>query len=289
LPIASIIGYKLLNLTHAADLNYFLESPYSTWNVLSDKLNFDHLISTRANNSLPEEISLLISFKALIFCPLIIFAIYMFRQSTYQLLTLITPFALIEFLHIKYDNVYLAYEYYLMFLILALLCVIFKAQTIRRIRTLKIILVILIPIQIYTGYLFLDKSMISEEKDFITMLTTRAPSDAQRDNRDLASYINSIPPTSRVLVDDAIAYPIVAYVNNIKQLTMPYQDEFASAIESPAKYDDFILVATAKNVATGYTQLNDKYIAIIRQGNGSLYLRRVFETDDWLLYQISAR
>jgi len=289
LPIASIIGYKLLNLTHAADLDYFLESPYSTWNVLSDKLNFDHIVGVRADNSLPEEISLLISFKALIFCPLMIFAIYMFRRSTYQLLTLITPFALIEFLHIKYDTVYLAYEYYLIFLILALLCVIVKAQTIRRIRTLKIILCILIPIQIFTGYLFLNNSMISEEKEFITMLIQRQPSDEQRDNRDLASYINSIPPTSRILVDDAIAYPIVAYVNNIRQLTMPYQDEFSSAIESPAKYDDFILVATAKNVATGYTQLNNKYIDIIRQGNGSLYLRRVFETDDWLLYQISAR
>jgi hypothetical protein len=289
LPIASIIGYKLLNLTHASDLDYFLESPYSTWNVLSDKLNFDHIVGVRADNSLPEEISLLISFKALIFCPLMIFAIYMFRRSTYQLLTLITPFALIEFLHIKYDTVYLAYEYYLIFLILALLCVIVKAQTIRRIRTLKIILCILIPIQIFTGYLFLNNSMISEEKEFITMLIQRQPSDEQRDNRDLASYINSIPPTSGILVDDAIAYPIVAYVNNIRQLTMPYQDEFSSAIESPAKYDDFILVATAKNVATGYTQLNNKYIDIIRQGNGSLYLRRVFETDDWLLYQISAR
>ena len=121
------------------------------------------------------------------------------------------------------------------------------------------------------------------------MLLNREPNDEQRDNRDIASYINSIPPTSRILVDDAIAYPIVAYVNNIRQLTMPYQDEFSSAIESPAKYDDYILVATAKNIATGYTSLNDKYIAIIRGGNSSLYLRRVFETDDWLLYQVSAR
>jgi hypothetical protein len=63
LPIASIIGYKLLNLTHASDLDYFLESPYSTWNVLSDKLNFDHIVGVRADNSLPEEISLLISFS----------------------------------------------------------------------------------------------------------------------------------------------------------------------------------------------------------------------------------
>ena len=145
------------------------------------------MVINHANNTLPEEISLLISFKALIFCPLMIFAIYMFRRNTYQILTLITPFALIEFLHIKYDSVYLAYEYYLIFMILALLCVIFKAQTIRRIRTLKLILIILIPIQLFTGYWFLANSSIPEEKEFITMLINREPNDDQRDNRDIAS------------------------------------------------------------------------------------------------------
>jgi len=289
LPIASVIGYKLLNLTHANDLNYFLESPYATWNVLSDKLNFDDIISHRAQNELPQEISLLISIKALIFCPMILLAVYLFRRSTYQILTLLTPFTFIEFLHIKYDNTFLAYQYYMLFLILAILCVIFRAHSVSRQKSFKILLCILIPLQIFTGYLYLSRSMISEEKNFITILFNRQPDEAQTANRDIASFINGVPSNSKILIDDAIAYPVVANVKNIKQLTMPYQDEYSSAIEAPEKYDDYILVATAKNIATGYTQLNDKYVAYIENLNSALYLRVVYESDDWILYQIAAK
>jgi len=131
--------------------------------------------------------------------------------------------------------------------------------------------------------------MIGEEKDFISILFNRQPSEAQTSNRDVASFINGIPSTSKILIDDAIAYPVVASVKNIKQLTMPYQDEYSSAIEAPEKYDDYILVATAKNIATGYTQLNDKYVAYIERLNSALYLRIVYEGDDWILYQIAAK
>jgi len=288
LPIASVVVFKLLNLTHANDLNYFLESPYATWNVLSERVNFDQITSTRSSTIIPQEISLLISLKALVFCPMIILAIYLFKRSTYQILTLLTPFALIEFLHIKYDKVFLSYEYYLIFLILALLCITFKAQLIHRQKTLKIALIILVPVQIFTGYLFLAKSNLPEERNFITTLLTRKPSgiDNQDSNRDISYYLNGLPADSKVLVDDAIAYPVIAYANNVKQLTMPYQDEFSSAIESPQKYDDYILVATAKNIVTGYTQLNNKYIDIIKQANSALNLRTVYKSDDWILYHI---
>jgi hypothetical protein len=282
LPIASVIVFKLLNLTHANDLNYFLESPYATWNVLNDRMNFDQITSTRTNAIIPQEISLLISLKALVL------AIYLFRRSTYQILTLLTPFALIEFLHIKYDKAFLAYEYYLIFLILALLCITFKAQLIHRQKTLKLALIILVPVQIFTGYLFLVKSSLPEERNFITTLITLKQSTIynQDSNRDISYYLNGLPSDSKVLVDDAIAYPVIAYVNNVKQLTMPYQDEFSSAIESPQKYDDYILVATAQNIVTGYTQLNNKYIAIIKQANSALNLRTVYQSDDWILYHI---
>ncbi|WP_461453680.1 hypothetical protein [Mucilaginibacter sp.] len=288
LPIASVIGYKLLNLTHANDLNYFLESPYATWNVLSEKMNFDQMANTRGTSIIPEEISLLISAKALLFCPMIILAIYLFRRSTYQILTLLTPFGLIEFLHIKYDKTYLAYEYYLIFLILALLCITFRAQAIRRQKTVKLVLILLVPLQIFTGYLFLQKSFLPEERDFIKTLVTRKSGDTNNQSaaRDVAYYLNGVSQSSKILVDDAIAYPIIAYVDNVKQLTMPYQDEFSGAIEAPQKYDDYILIATAKNPVTGYTQLNDKYIATIKLENSALNLRIVYDSEDWILYHI---
>jgi hypothetical protein len=287
LPLACVICYKLLNLTHANDLNYSTESPYATWTVLADKLSFDQL-STSTVYQLPES-SVLISARILIFCPLIFIAIYLFRESTYQLLTLLTPFAFVEFLHIKYEKVFLAHEYYLIFLILSLLCILYKAQTVKNQRILKLLVGALAIVQLYTGFIYLQNSSIREERNFATVLFDRTPDTRQDQNRDLANYLNHLPEGSHVLVDDATAYPVVAFINDISfhKLTLPYQEgAFLSAIEAPDKYDDYILLATENNEVTGFTQLNNRYVPIIKRNNSSLKLRRVYETDNWVLYKI---
>ncbi len=285
LPLACIVCYKLLNLTHAQDLDYFNQSPYATWTVLADKLSFDQL-STHTANQLPET-SILISAKILMFCPLILVAIYLFSSSTNQILTLLTPFAFVEFLHIKYDKVYLTYEYYLIFLVLALLCIFYKSQTIRNQGLLKLVVCVLTLVQLYTGYWFLENSPIIEEQAFTALVKDRTVIKDQDENRDLANYLNHLPQDSHVLVDDAIAYPVVAFTNDIHHLTLPYQEGvFLSAIETPDKYDDYILLATEKNEVTGYTQLNNKYVPVIKSANSALKLKRVFETNDWVLYKV---
>jgi hypothetical protein len=287
LPLACIICYKLLNLTHAQDLNYFNESPYATWTVLADKLSFDQL-STSTVYQLPET-SILISAKVLLFCPLILVAVYLFRSSTYQMLTLLTPFAFIEFLHIKYEKVFLVQEYYLIFLVLALLCILYKAQTIKNQTVLKTVVLVLTLVQLYTGYAFLTGSSIAEERNFATVLFNRSVDPHQDENKELANYIHNLPADAHVLVDDAIAFPIVAFTKgreDIRKLTLPYQGSFLSAIEAPDKYDDYVLLATEKNEVTGFTQLNNRYVPVVKQSNGALKLKRVYETDNWILYKV---
>ncbi|HEY8929109.1 MAG TPA: hypothetical protein VIM55_07960 [Mucilaginibacter sp.] len=288
LPLACIVCYKLLNLTHAQDLNYFSESPYATWTVLADKLSFDQL-STSTTYHIPET-SILISARVLLFCPLILVAIYLFRNSTYQVLTLLTPFAFIEFLHIKYEKVFLVHEYYLVFLVLSLLCILYRAQVIRNQTILKTIVGVLTLVQLYTGYIFLKNSSIFEEQNFITVLFNRTNDTHQQENKELAEYIHSLPADSHVLVDDAIAYPVVAFAKNkddLSRYTLPYQGAFLSAIEAPARYDDYILLATEKNEVTGFTQLNNKYVPVVKKANSALKLHRVYETNDWVLYKVS--
>jgi len=58
---------------------------------------------------------------------------------------------------------------------------------------------------------------------------------------------------------------------------LPYQGVFLSAIEAPDKYDDYILLATEKNEVTGFTQLNNKYVPVIKKANSTLKLMRVYE------------
>ncbi|HEY2582768.1 MAG TPA: hypothetical protein VGI43_13220 [Mucilaginibacter sp.] len=284
LPLACVISYKLLNLTHANNLNYSEESPYATWSVLAEKLNYDQL-STSSAYRLPET-SLLISIKIVAFCPLIILAIYLFRKNTYQILTLLTPFAFVEFLHIKYEKVYLAHEYYLIFLILSLLAVLYKANTIKDQATLRLIVGVVTILQLFTGYIFLKNSAVTEEQTFVSYLFNRPPASNRDENLEIANYLNSLPKGSHVLVDDGIAYPVVALTENIQQLTLPYQDAFVSAIEAPDKYVNYILLATAKNDVTSFTQLNNRYVPFIRKVNSGIKIHRVYETDNWVVYNI---
>jgi len=147
---------------------------------------------------------------------------------------------------------------------------------------------ILAVVQLYTGYYFMKTSAIGEEVHFVDVLMNRDPDPLQVENRDLANYINHLPKGSHVLIDDAIAYPVVAFTNgnDIGKLTLPYQGIFLTAIETPDKYDNYILLATANNEVTGFTQLNDRYVPVIQKNNSELRLRRVFETNDWILYKI---
>ncbi|MFD2874700.1 hypothetical protein ACFS5N_19600 [Mucilaginibacter ximonensis] len=285
LPIASVICYKLLNLTNANDADYFLNSPYATWNVLAERFAYE---TTALNPQFKSpEVSLLISARMIMFCPLILFAIALFWRSTYQILTLITPFAFVEFLHIKYDKAFLAYEYYLIFLILAILCFAIKAQSLRNSFWFKAILTVIILAQFYTGYYFLSTSQIEDERNFITILLNRTPDTRQDENRDMANYINGLPDGSKILVDDATAYPIVAFTNNVSDMTLPYQEGFLSAIETPGQYVSYILVAGPKNPASGYTILNSRYSPVMNQtGNNYSSLQKAYETDNWILYKL---
>jgi hypothetical protein len=284
LPLACVISYKLLNLTHANNLNYTEDSAYATWSVLAEKLNYDQL-STSSVYHVPET-SLLISLRIIVFCPLILLAIYLFRKNTYQILTLLTPFALVEFLHIKYTKVFLVHEYYLIFLILSLLAVLYKAATVKDQVLLKFAISFVTIFQLFTGYFFLKNSSVTEEQNFVNYLFNRPPAIKRDENLEIANYLNTLPEGSHVLVDDAIAYPVVAFTKDIKQLTLPYQDAFVSAIEAPDKYVNYVLLATAKNDVTGFTQLNNKYVPYIRKVSSTVKIHRVYETDNWVVYNI---
>ncbi|WP_345953714.1 hypothetical protein [Mucilaginibacter sp. PAMB04168] len=282
LPIASIAIYKVLNLTHADDLNYFLDSPYATWNIIAEKFEYS-LTSTKFD--IPE-ISVLVSLKAIIFCPMIVLAIYLFKQNTYQILTLLTPFGLIEFLKIKYDRVNLVYEYYLLFLVLALLCIIFRARFVKNQRMLKAALAIVVAVQLYIGFVFLNKSYIPEEYNFANTLFDRTTNRVDEQNHELANYINTMKEgEDPILVDDAVAYTVACYVKNIKQLTMPYQDNYLRAVEAPEKYNGYVLIANEANPMLGYTQLTDFYLDNIKRKNPRLYVYKIYVTDYWTLYR----
>ncbi|QJD95051.1 hypothetical protein HH214_03720 [Mucilaginibacter robiniae] len=283
LPLASVFVYKMLNLTHADDFNYFIDSPYATWNIITDNLEYN--ITQTVSKYDISDMSILISLRVLIFCPLIVIAVYLFRHNTYHVLTLLTPFGLIEFLRIKYEKVHLTNEYYLLFLVLALLCLIYRARFVKEQRTLKLGIVVVVAVQIYLGYVFLNKSSIKEEKDFVSAALQRNTDRVEEESYELADYIKQMPKGTRILADDAVAYAIVGYVNDITKFTLPYQIDYLSAVEAPEKYRGYLLIANNVNPMLGYTQLTEDYIEGIHEKK-NLYLHRIYVTDNWTLYKI---
>jgi hypothetical protein len=47
-----------------------------------------------------------------------------------------------------------------------------------------------------------------------------------------------------------------------------------------------MLLATPANEQTGYTQLNDKYLDILKRNFSKLSIKKVYETPDWTLYRV---
>jgi hypothetical protein len=50
-------------------------------------------------------------------------------------------------------------------------------------------------------------------------------------------------PGQRVLMDDVMNFAVVYLVNDPRYFLMPYQYEFAPALQQPDRYTDFILIA----------------------------------------------
>lgn len=285
LPLTCLFCYKLLNLTYGHNLDFFNENPYGTWTVLANKLNFDQISTSNVYQF--SETSILLSIKILVFCPMMILAIYLLRKRTYQILTILTPFAFIEFLHIKYEQVFLVQEYYLIFLVLSLLCILYMSEDVYHKAFFKLLVAVLTVVQLYTGFVFLKNSVIEEERSFVSVLLNQSSVDThQQENRDMASYLDRLPDDSRVLVDDAVAYPVVAFTDNIHKLILPYQSVFLSAMETPDKYADYVLLVTTKNEVKGFTQLDERYTPFMEKLNSAVRFQKVYESDDWVLYKV---
>lgn len=286
LPIIAVFCYKVLNQTHANDFNYFNDNPYATWEVLLGKL--ESSITPVIDNYKIPEVSFLTSVRIVIFCPLILLGAYLFRNNTQHFLTILIPFGLIEFFKIKYDNTFLSINYYLIFLVLSFLAIIFKGHIISRRISYKILISLLVVIQIYTGYYFLKNSFIESEKNFILTFTdSNRSTDSYDEYKDMASFINHLPHDTQILVDDANAYPIVAFVKDTHALTLPYQASFLSAIENPNKYVDYVLVSSVENPVGGFTQLNYKYKGLMEKKN-NLRFHQIYSSDNWVLLKVSS-
>ena len=174
----------------------------------------------------------------------------------------------------------------MIFVIMALLAITFNHEVINKSWLYKAIIILLVFAQIYTGYHYLNSSLIQSENDFVQVFVNKTSHVSTYDDyHDVADMINRLPEGATVLADDADAYGVVVFVHDMNKVVLPYQVEFLGAIENPKQYVDYVLIAGDSNPVAGFTQLNNKYKTFM-QSHHNTYMDPVYISDNWTLYKI---
>lgn len=88
------------------------------------------------------------------------------------------------------------------------------------------------------------------------------------------------------MIDDAAAYGIVAHLENLNNILLPFQPSFVTVVENPTLSVNYMCIAKRENRLHNFTVLNAYNIEQMRRRIG-LNLLVMFETPNWVLYKIS--
>ena len=304
LPLGAVYLFKLLNQVHAGNGTYFLTSQYANWSVTGTEslgnifTNVDPITGKSSNfigTNIIAQSQIVFQGYILMLTPLMILVFIMFKGKLYELLTLLAPFILIGILLLD-NQVYLTVEYYLIFLVLALIGIHYYAGRKYSSRQMYPIIMFVALVNIFTGIVYFKNTSDNEEAAFFTAVKKASSWKGERvitEEYRMATYITGLMNAERnstdngkILMDDAAAYPIIAQMRKLgSNIILPINHNFITVSENPKTEAKYICIAKMKNKLRNFTVLNqynlDKLIA-----NESLHLVIMFETENWAVYRL---
>ena len=287
LPIGALFLFKSLNLAHAGDSTYFLNSQYANWHVTGNE-SVGNLIASGIVDNVTEQNHIVFQVYILLLTPLLLLLFVLFKGNLYELFTLIAPFILLSIILLD-NQVYLTVEYYLIFLVLALLGIGVYAGKKYRTKFLYPIIMAVAITNIFTGIFYFKHSSDREEKQFFLSLKKASKWKDERQTSEeyqLAAYISDITDdTHKILMDDAAAYKIMAHLRTLKTVILPMNLNFITIVENPKLGARYVCVAKVVNRLRSFTVLNDYNIhqMEIRQQFKPILM---YETENWAIYKI---
>lgn len=287
LPFGALYLFKTLNLYHAGDATYFLNSQYANWHVTGNE-SIGSLIASGAADNITEQNQIVFQVYILLLTPLLVLLFFMFKGNLYELFTLLAPFILISIILLD-NQVYITIEYYLIFLVLAFLGISFYAGKKFKTKLLYPILMAVAIANIFTGIFYFLHSSDREEKLFFSSFKKISQWKDERQTSEeykLASYISDITDdTHKILMDDAAAYKIMAHLRTLKTVILPVNNNFITIVENPKLGARFICIAKLNNRLRSFTVLNEFNIhqMELRQ---QFHPVLMFETNSWAIYKI---
>ena len=286
LPIGALLLFGYLNNTHAGNGDYFLNSQYANWHVLGDVSIGNIIINDHTNVSYQSQ--LLFQFYVIALNPLLLLTFFYFKGKLYEFFTLIAPFILLAILIIN-SQYYFMIEYYLVFLILALVGLSFYAnkQFNKKITWFLVFIVALL--NVFTGIYYFKRTNDEEEKKFFKCIRDYKHWLKEKDYSEdyqVAQYISNVADiNNKVLIDDAAAFQIVAHLKTLEGIELPINKSFGTVIENPVSGVKYVCIAKLSNKLKNYTVLNT-YNLNQMEARGQFVTELVFDTPNWSVYKI---
>jgi hypothetical protein len=241
-----------------------------------------------SGNNLNKQTQIIFPIFTLFLAPIFFSAILLFKGKLYKLLTLLTPliFISVALIDIQY---YLTTEYYVIIPIIAFVGLNFSSTVkVNRFMT-SVILLAGTVLTLVGGFYYFSQTADFEEQHLVKIVTEKKLWPEEKvvtEDKILAEYITSIKTEDRpLLIDDAVAYGIIAHLPNLNHLVMPLQKNFITVIENPALSVQYILIAKFNNLRHNFTAMN-AYNMVQMKTRLNLKSNRVFETENWIVYSV---
>jgi len=286
LPITAILIFRILNQAYTGDPDYYLNSPYANYSAITDQTdNLRNLTDNKLGRIFPE-VSLLTTVRILLFAPLIVFCLGIFKSISRNIFVVFSLFFFMEFLKIKYPSVFILTHFYAAFICLSW-AVIANAQSIRTLRFSKYFYLSVITLQLITAYLTINSGHIPEEKKFQNAFVSLVMQNPfQRDDTEkISNYIiKRIKSDDVILADDANAYRMIALTGTAETFLTPEENNFLAALARPAKHVSYILATKKESPYDSFGLLNaDMIQTFVLKG---ISLNPVCYNKNWILWRI---
>lgn len=285
LPITAILIFRLLNQVYTGDADYYLNSPYANYSAITDQTdNLKNLVDNKLGRIFPE-VHFLITIRILLFAPLILFCLGIFKSISRNIFVVFSLFFFMEFLKIKYPNVFIVTHFYAAFICLSW-AVIANAKSTRTLKLSNHFYITLIILQLATAYFTIDSGHIPEEKKFqhaFVSVMMRTPFERD-DTEKISSYIQNIKSNDIILADDANAYRIIALTGSAEIFLTPEENNFLAALAQPTKHVSYILATKKESPYDSFGLLNANMIQMFDLKGISLH--QVCSNKNWILWRI---
>ncbi|WP_231426297.1 hypothetical protein [Pedobacter sp. Leaf250] len=286
LPLVAIFIFRLLNLSYTGDANYYIDSPYANYtSIINQTENFNGFPDIKFNSVFPE-VNFLITIRILLFAPLLLICLGMHKSMSRNVMVVFALFFLMEFLKMKYPGVYIPIQFYALFICVCW-AIILNSRNTRIFRYTKQFYLVLILLQIITGYLLTSSSLIPEERKYINAITSMLmckPIDVD-DDKVLSDAIKKIDVKKGILSDDATSYRVIALTGSANCFLTPGEGKFLAAFGQPQDNVSYVLISKEQNPFNGFGLLDQH--TLISWKNKGIRLKRVVESRNWELYAIT--